>query len=174
VIRPLEALPTLVTGLASVFFAGALLWASWSDVRSRRVSNRLVMVLAGAGYAWALLTGGWFAGSITAVTAGGIGLLLWLPLWLRGMLGAGDVKFFAAASVWLPVALVWRAALLAALLGGVLGVAFLVRRRKVPASRSPTARPESVPSPSPLTLPYAVPMAAALWLAWYRPGLLGG
>ena len=60
-----------------------------------------------------------------------MGLGLWLPFWLMGLLGAGDVKFFAAASGWIGVALTWRAALLAAVLGGVMSLIVLIYRRGV-------------------------------------------
>jgi prepilin peptidase CpaA len=46
-------------------------------------------------------------------------------------MGAGDVKFFAAAGAWLGPSATWRAALIAALVGGVLAMFFLLRERRL-------------------------------------------
>jgi prepilin peptidase CpaA len=110
----------------------------------------------------------------------GIGLALWLPFWLLGLLGAGDVKYFAAASFWVGAALAWRAALLAALVGGALGVLVLVKRGGVREAFSNVAMQAqqaelliasadvSASEARQRTFPYALPMAigigvAALW-----------
>ena len=62
-----------------------------------------------------------------------------------GVLGAGDVKLFAAGAAWLGPAGVWPATTYAALAGGVLALGWVVlgRRRplELPARSSAAARP---------------------------------
>jgi prepilin peptidase CpaA len=133
--------------------------AAVSDVRHRRVPNNLNLVLCTAGLVFAAAgiapSGGLGAAALSMVLA----LAIWLPLWLLRLLGGGDVKFFVASAAWLPPSLVWRAAVLAALLGGGVSVLWLLRR-----GRPVAAGHES--------LPYIVPMALALGLAMLMPAVL--
>ncbi len=121
---------------------------------------------------------------LDALLGGLVGLGLWLPFWLLGLLGAGDVKYFAAASVWVGAPLAWRAALLAALLGGVMGVAVLVYRRGMRQTMGEIAlqaRHAGViladanagsGDAKQRTFPYALPMAIALAVAVIFPEVL--
>ena len=115
--------------VASTFFFASLAAGVVTDIRSRRVPNMLVLWLLWLGAVGALTHLSRAMSPTDAVLGGLAGLGLWLPFWLLGLLGAGDVKYFAAASVWVGAPLAWRAALLAALLGGVMSVAVLVFRR---------------------------------------------
>ena len=171
---------TLATPVLSGLFFLCLAVGVYTDVRARRVSNALVVAILLIGFVGALL-GISPAGSIVQGMAGmGIGLAMWLPFWLLGLLGAGDVKYFAAASFWVGAALAWRAALLAALVGGALGVLVLVKRGGVRSAFSNVAMQAqqaelliasadvSASEARQRTFPYALPMAigigvAALW-----------
>lgn len=162
-------MPPVTPALTAAFLA-AVAAAAWHDLRDRRVPNGLV-----AGIAAGALCAGPFAlsparGGAAALLGGALGLLLWLPAWRRGALGAGDVKLFAAGGAWLGPALTWRAALLAALLGGVLAAAMALRalRPRRRAEWSGTLAPD-LPDRS---VPYAVPMAIALALAAAHPRAL--
>src|SRR5215218_9424819 len=91
--------------LVSAFFLGLLAIGVVTDVRSRRIPNLLVIVLLGTGLTGAL-TGLSLAHSLLDALLGALaGLAVWLPFWLLGLLGAGDVKYFAAAASWVGVAL---------------------------------------------------------------------
>ena len=119
-----------------------------------------------------------------ALLGSGTGLGLWLPFWLLGLLGAGDVKYFAAASTWLGVSRAWRAALLAAMLGGILSVAVLVYQRgfrQTMGEMALQARHANIilsaanagsSDAKARTFPYALPMAMAVATAVLRPGVL--
>ena len=134
-----------------------------SDYRSRRIANGLVLLLLlhGLGASWLFDTP---ARDLTgAVTGSAVGLLLWLPAWLAGVLGAGDVKFFAAGAAWIGPSLTWRAALVAAIAGGAFAAWWMLRHR-VAASRNHTP---SIPS-----LPYAVPLGVALLLTTLAPRIV--
>lgn len=156
-----------------------------TDVLARRVPNSLVVVLLAAGLLSAAI-GTAPAGTLAAAGLGAaLGLALWLPFWVLGLLGAGDVKFFAAGAAWIGPALAWRSALLAALLGGVFAVGVLVWRSGVRHALSSvvlqarhaqgfvaTSTDVSALSPAQRSLPYAVPMALALSLAALQPAAL--
>jgi prepilin peptidase CpaA len=128
-----------------------------TDLTARRVPNGLVVLLGANGLLLSLTAPPNHLPPLLAVAGGAVGLLLWLPWWLTGTLGAGDVKYFAAGAVALGPALAWRSAVVAALLGGLFSLALLLihRRRSGGSGR--------------LTVPYAVPMGIALALGLRTP-----
>ena len=95
--------------------------ASFCDLRTRRIPNLLTfggaavaivfsVFMHGPSGLWISL-GGWLAG-----------LALFLPFWLLGGMGAGDVKLLACLGAWLgPEATLW-AALYASVAGGAMAV----------------------------------------------------
>lgn len=113
--------------LAGAAFTLLLAGACVSDVRSRRIPNRLVFSLASAGAVYAA----WSMSPASALgqSLGGIavGLAVWLPFWMAGVLGAGDVKLAAAAGAWLGMDGVIEASLLGAVVGGGLALWALAR-----------------------------------------------
>jgi len=156
-----------------------------TDVRARRVPNALVAVLLAAGLLSAALGAAPASTLGSAALGAAVGLALWLPFWLLGLLGAGDVKFFAAGAAWIGPGLAWRSALLAALLGGVFALVMLAWRSGVrhaltsvllqarhAGSFATSGLDVSALSPAQRSLPYAVPMALALSLAALQPAAL--
>lgn len=173
----------MLRDVTTIVFVGLLVVAAVTDVRSRRVPNELVVVLLAVG-----LIAGFFhftvAASIGPAALGVlVGLAIWVPFWMLGLLGAGDVKFFAAASAWIGPALAWRASVAVAILGGVLGVLMLVSRRGLRHSAEfgwlglTSARAviqgadTGTAEASKRTFPYAVPMAIAIATAAFYPSL---
>ena len=162
-----DATPLLVGGLAI---------ACVTDLRDRRIPNALVVALGTMGVGGAAL--GWSPGlSLLGALAGlGLGLAIWLPFHLGGMLGAGDVKLFAAAATWLGPRVTIDAALLTALLGGV-GAALVLWREagvrgaalrlavacRVPQLLRLTTRPDAT------RLPYALAIAGGVLGARWLP-----
>lgn len=120
---------------ASIVFAAASLAAIGCDLAARRVPNTLNVAILGAGLAFRLLAGG-----LTAVGWGVLGALaglaLLVPIYARGWIGGGDVKFVAAAGAWLgPLGSLW-ATLIGVAAGGLVSLAVLALggaelRRKV-------------------------------------------
>jgi prepilin peptidase CpaA len=98
---------------------------------ARRIPNRLVAALAVAGLCAAATVFREQVGVAGAPAGVAIGLAVWMPFWLTGAIGAGDVKLAAAIGAWLGPAGVLAASLLAAIAGGVLAAVVLVRRRRV-------------------------------------------
>ncbi|MBL0170965.1 MAG: prepilin peptidase [Gemmatimonadaceae bacterium] len=151
-----------------------------TDVRARRIPNALVVVILLSGVAFSVSTWPLSVALLRSVEGVGLGFAIWVAFWLLGMLGAGDVKFFAAAGAWLGPGPTWRAALIAALLGGVLAVFTLLRQRRLQAGVERTALALSSRSLGVLGatgddrpglkrhLPYGVALAGgALVAAWF-------
>jgi prepilin peptidase CpaA len=169
-------------------FTLLLAMACVTDVRARRIPNRLVAVIAVAGLVFSgVAVGGWLAvGKSLLGVALGFGI--WIVFYAIGVLGAGDVKLAAAAGAWLGVGGIWRASLVAAVAGGVLAVLLLARERRMRETvgriglsvstgslallrAGPDGEPTSAPARG-RSMPYGVALAiGALVAAWF-PGVL--
>jgi prepilin peptidase CpaA len=118
--------------IESALFTGWALAVVLCDWRRRSIPNALV--LAGAACAFALAAARLSPFAITpgaSLIGLGAGFIALLPFYLLGMMGAADVKTFAALGAWCgPRALVgiWVAASLCAALHALL---LLARRRTV-------------------------------------------
>jgi len=163
-------------------FTAILLAVSISDIRSRRIPNAAAVALAvlGVVYSVSILSLG------SGLARAGLGLLLgfalWIPFFAFRMLGAGDVKLFAAAGCWLAPSHVLVAALASALAGGVLSVIGLVLAhgfglttlRVAHGLRDPRtlATPLAIPAGK-RTLPYGLAMTVGLLVTAWFPQWLG-
>ena len=179
---PMTAFSHSTTGaIGGTMFVALLAIASVSDVRRRRIPNALVGTVALLGVVYGVILLPPALGVGRAVVGLGIGFGLWIPFYALGMLGAGDVKLFAAASCWLAPSQVFSAALLSALAGGLLSVVGLVLAhgvgltsfRLAHALRDPKliSTPLSVPAGRP-TLPYGLAMAFGLTVVGWFPRML--
>lgn len=156
-----------------------LVWACVTDVRSRRIPNAAVAAIALTGLAASLLSSPPWHSLLLAFGGIATGLVIWLPFYALRMMGAGDVKLFAAAAAWLGPRGALDGALLAALAGGVLAIGFLVAERGAvltmfqlrSAVRAPhTLRGATASRGS--SVPYGLAMAAGILGAAYLPSLL--
>lgn len=166
-------------------FLTLIVAACVSDVRRRRIPNTLVVALMVGGVVFSVWARGLGAGMGQAFGGIATGLAIWLVFYAVGVLGAGDVKFFAAASAWIGPALSWRASLLSAAVGGVLAVVFLTGSAKLGATvrrlaLAPFLRRLDVAKVSELSaeesrrqLPYGVAMGIGLTIIAMFPGILG-
>jgi prepilin peptidase CpaA len=107
---------------ALYIFVGALLTvACISDLRTRRIPNRLTFSAMVAALLFHVFTGG-LGAAAWSLAGCGLGIALFLPMFaLRGM-GAGDVKLLAAVGAWVGPAQVAFVALAASIAGGVIAV----------------------------------------------------
>lgn len=110
--------------VAGGVFTIALAVACVSDLRTRRIPNWLTGLLAAAGVAYTLAAGRGLAHGFGGIL---VGFVIWVPFWLLGWLGAGDVKLVAAAGAWLGPWATVEASVVAALLGAVLSLWWLLR-----------------------------------------------
>jgi len=166
----------MLAGLGLAVFIVLLAWAAWGDVRRYIIPNRISALILAAYIPFALGTAflpdlypsvNWFGGLI----AGGAVLLAGLALFAAGVMGGGDVKLLASASVWAGPALVLHLLMATALAGGLVALIVLIARarRQLPAS-------DNAPPKTSAPLPYGVAiaigglvvagqLAAAVWSA---------
>jgi len=114
----------LLSDAAVLLAFAALGVAALRDVACRRIPNRIAAVVALAGVTRQLAVGA----PVLAVAAAGCVLLAAGLLWLRGLLGGGDVKLLAAVSLLVPAAGVPSLLLAIALAGGALAGLHLALR----------------------------------------------
>ncbi|MBB3121366.1 A24 family peptidase [Pseudoduganella violacea] len=122
---------TLPALLPALVLGGLLAGAVWHDVRARRIPNQLVLwgALAGLALQATLTPGaGLYAepfgalGLLSAAYGLGLGLLLLLPMYALGAMGAGDVKLMAMVGAFLGPEEIVGAALFSMMAGGVLSI----------------------------------------------------
>jgi prepilin peptidase CpaA len=161
--------------VAGLVYSTILVVAAIVDLRTRRIPNKLVAVLAVAGIVYSVMRAPLVSGLLQA--GGGLlaGLACWLPFYMLGWLGAGDVKLYAAAGAWLGPARAAEGALIAALFGAVLSLIWMMKSHGVKetaqtlgmAAATPGMLSRSSGSGKRSTLPYGVAIAfGAIWAAW--------
>jgi prepilin peptidase CpaA len=146
-------LEPLLTGLT----LGVLGIAVLSDLRGRRIPNRLTLPAALVGLLLhTALEGG--PGAQQAAVGWIVGFAWLLLPCLGGWVGGGDVKLLAAVGALQGPALVSRAGLYGVLIGGLISLAALAaaRRGHRPAETKPRPR---------LAIPYGPALAAGTVLA---------
>lgn len=164
----------LLTYLCFAAFSAMLGLAAFIDLRERRIPNRLTAGLALLYPIYVLLSPvpvAWPA----ALGLAAVVFLIGLGLFVRDLIGGGDVKLLAALSLWAgPEHFVWFM-LVTTLTGGALSLICLWYRRwggmiephlaglglaTTTSSGAPPEAPQSVATASAATLPYAVAISA--------------
>jgi prepilin peptidase CpaA len=115
---------TFTTGAALIIGAAACA----TDLHSRRIPNWLTFGASAAAIAFHFATEG-HAGVQQAMGGWVIGLALFMPMFLLGGMGAGDVKLLAALGAWLGPANAFWLAIYASMAGGVVAVPLALRHR---------------------------------------------
>ena len=140
--------------------------AAWSDLRRRRVTNRLSAIILAVGLARtvAMMDAAAFALALAGVAVG-LGLLL--PAFAARWVGGGDVKLLAALGAWLGPAGALVGGLLGIALGGLLSVGMAIAggagrevAANIGASIATMTAPVAPRRGRALVVPLAIPIAA--------------
>jgi prepilin peptidase CpaA len=115
---------SVAEGIAAAIAAVACLY----DVSTSRIPNKLTFPTAALAILYhALAPSG--AGLSHAALGLLVGLLVFLPLFALGAMGAGDVKLMAAVGAWIGATSIIYVALYGSIAGGVFAVIVALRRR---------------------------------------------
>jgi prepilin peptidase CpaA len=120
------ASPDTLALTRELVLAVLVLVAMVSDLRTFRIPNWLTFGGAAAGLALGALGGE----ALTALQGLGLGLAMLLPLWLAGVLGAGDVKLMAMVGAFLGFPEIAGAALMVFIAGGALAMGYALWLRQ--------------------------------------------
>lgn len=114
--------------LPSMILILYLILMGMEDLLTRRIPNHLCLFGVGAGLILQVAALGWGGGLWGWASGLMLGLGLLLPFWLFGGLGAGDVKGLAGVGALVGWGGVLSIFVYAALLGGVVAAAMLLRQ----------------------------------------------
>ncbi len=166
---------------AAVVYTLLVLAAAVGDIRTRRIPNRLVLILAVMGLAASVLAAPVIPGLVRGTGGLFTGFACWIPFYVLGWLGAGDIKLYAAAASWLGPLHALEGALIAAISGAALALIWMVwtsgaknvaSTLAIAAARPTMLAPGSNSVALRKTLPYGVALAFGAIVAAWMPGLL--
>ncbi len=148
-------------------FAMLLIAAGWQDIRTLRIANHLSIATVAAFVLWAaagVALGRLSAGTLAVAVLGSLVVFaMGAAGFAAGILGGGDVKLLAAASLFAGPAHIVDFLAVTALAGGVLGLAVLAG---VPIGPTVVAGDGTVRARLRRGLPYGPAIAAGgLWVA---------
>ncbi|OWA34446.1 prepilin peptidase [Saccharibacillus sp. O16] len=117
-------------GIWAYIGCGLFLVAAFAtDVRSRKIPNRLNLMFVLSGLLFNGVVGGW-EGLLFALKGGAVGFGVLFVLYVLGAVGAGDVKLFAGIGVWTGIGFTTQTLLYSILFAGVIGLGILIWRRQ--------------------------------------------
>jgi prepilin peptidase CpaA len=153
--------------IAAVAVAGFMVIAVIWDLRSRRIPNWMTVPFFIAGLIFHTLTSGWAGfGFAAGGFATGFGILF--VLWLIGGGGGGDVKLMGAVGAWLGAPMTLIVFIASSLLALLVAIVAIVWRLVNPSPALAGGPPANSSARSAMSagraVPYAVPVALAIWL----------
>jgi prepilin peptidase CpaA len=99
--------------------------ATFTDLRSRRIPNWLVLPFLAAGITVSGWLDGWH-GIAQSLMGLGLGILLFGVLFWMGGMGAGDVKLAAAIGAWIGPMQLFFALVVTGIVGGIMAVGWAI------------------------------------------------
>lgn len=105
-------------------YTGLMAWAAVSDIRSRLIPNRIVLILLALFVPWTLISGG----LLSSLAAFGVALVVSVALYAFKVIGAGDSKLFAVAALFAGMGYLPDFALATALTGGAVALVSMAAR----------------------------------------------
>jgi prepilin peptidase CpaA len=153
-------------------FPAAMAFAAMMDLFTMTIPNRISLVLVGAFLVVAPLTGMTLEDFAIHIGTGFVVLVIGIALFSFGVLGGGDAKLLAAASLWIGLNDLPAYIFMVALLGGGLSLAILAYRGVVPPLWATRQGWTMRLYDKKTGIPYGIALAAAaLWVfpstAWF-------
>jgi len=145
--------------------------ATIDDLARRRISNWIPSAALVAGLGWQMRQHGW-RGGLEALGGAAAGFAVFLIFYLLGGMGGGDIKLMAGFGALLGAGQVLWAALLTAIVGGLLALGVVAVRAvrdavRKPARKAAEAEEEGAASGETgnESIPYAPAIALGVWLS---------
>lgn len=164
--------PLLIPAVFALAYPLALATAAISDVRTMTISNRLTLALAAAFVPVALLLQLPLAGWGLHLGLGLAGLVIGILLFALRLMGGGDAKLIAAASLWLGFQGFVAFLTYTALAGGALTLGLLLARKAFAPYAAGLPAPLSRHLEAKGDIPYGVAICAGGLLAMTQSDLL--
>lgn len=101
--------------------------AVFTDIRQHRIPNLLIVITLGLAFLFQATVGG-MEGIAAALGGMAIGLLFFLPFYVAGGMGAGDVKLMSGVGAFLGPSATVLASALTLVAGAVLGILIIIWR----------------------------------------------
>jgi prepilin peptidase CpaA len=158
--------------LLAVVAAAVAALAALLDVHQRRIPNWLTVSTFVVGIGLNAWQSG-VTGALLALAGGLLGLAILLPFYAVRGLGAGDVKLLAALGAVVGPQVVIGIALYGAVLGGVMSIVVLARRRRLGFAVREMVVLRQTPSRSGAKAPYGLAIAGGVYLAQLLPLAIG-
>ncbi len=155
-------------GILALFYSAMMIYAGIGDLRTMRIPNRLILLLAVTYFVAVPLAGLTLSDVLWAAAGAAFVFLLGFLAFSRGWMGGGDVKLLAVAALWLGAGNVATFIFYTSIFGAVLTILLLVfRAMRLPAGwrgREWIARLHDRKT----GVPYGVAIAAAAVLVYVR------
>jgi prepilin peptidase CpaA len=158
--------------LIDILSAAVVTVAAATDVYSRRIPNWLSLAAFGGGLLVHLIQDG-PSGLPVALGGAGLGLLVFLPVYLIRAIGAGDVKLIAGVGALLGPRDLFSALIYCALAGGLISVVMLARRGLLQRSLMDIVTSPLRLQRSGAKAPYGVAIASGVYLSMLLPKVIG-
>ena len=101
--------------------------STFTDLRSRRIPNWLVLPFLAVGLIVSVVPQSWHGiGIVPSLEGAGLGLLLFGVLSVMGGMGMGDVKLCAAIGAWIGPRQLFVALILTGIAGGIMAVVWAI------------------------------------------------
>lgn len=148
----------LINHVVLLIFAGLLIWAAMSDIRTYKIPNKISLLIAGIYPAHVLSSTGvdWLGGLGVGAAVLGVGFVIFA---LR-IVGGGDVKLAAATALWAGPEMIGAFLLLTALAGGLLSIVMFIRNWLI--KRYQSVPVDGAEAPAAAALKTVVPYGAAV------------
>lgn len=118
----------MLNTLALLYFVALMAFATFSDLLTMRISNRIILALVAGFAVLAVIIGLPWEQVMTHVITAAVVLVVMFTFFALGWIGGGDAKFTAATALWFGFPLTLSYIAMATVLGGVLTLAILMLR----------------------------------------------
>jgi len=162
----------MVVALLTVLVLFVTLLSCVSDVRALRIPNTYVLVILGAFVPAFALSPESFGLWWHPFAAAAIFLVITYVMFVYRMLGAGDAKMGAALALWVGLPGLMAYVMYMAIVGGVLGVASLIIRKRKPFKNPREGGWVATVQAGGNAVPYGIAITAGAWGAMLHNGFI--